>query len=242
MTVRLSLPCGLSRWNVSVTRSDRPNAVWESLFVPGTSSSKFAFQGCSATAGAMGQNCAGPNKIAAGARLLLDTSTGKVVGEGVCCNDVTNSVASATPTNPCTPPFPHAAPPPPPPGSYHVSRLSSVIVARGVQGVSFRNMEIRYARGAGVVVDGSVNVTFVNTHIADHGMMGVNVTGGSVCAVIDSEVRLVLRPDAPTSGVLGSVGCLLYHSGTVWYNGLGPTRQRAFCLLPSITMSKSHHP
>eukprot|EP00041_Stephanoeca_diplocostata_P028079 m.785671 g.785671 ORF g.785671 m.785671 type:complete len:779 (-) comp23302_c2_seq2:297-2633(-) len=181
-------PTNVCIWNVSVTRSDRPNAVWESLFVPGTSSSKFAFQGCSATAGAMGQNCAGPNKIAAGARLLLDTSTGKVVGEGVCCNDVTNSVASATPTNPCTPPFPHAAPPPPPPGSYHVSRLSSVIVARGVQGVSFRNMEIRYARGAGVVVDGSVNVTFVNTHIADHGMMGINVTGGSVCAVIDSEV------------------------------------------------------
>ena len=35
-------------------------------------------------------------------------------------------------------------------GQYHVSRLESVVTATGVSRASFRNLEIRFARGAGV--------------------------------------------------------------------------------------------
>eukprot|EP01043_Picozoa_sp_COSAG02_P005842 COSAG02_NODE_161_length_32629_cov_10.363142_10_plen_84_part_00 len=79
------------------------------------------------------------------ARLALCTpiAQGTVVGEGVCCNGVTNGVASAVKIS-CSPP-----PPPPPPtpaaeqGSFHVSRLDSVVIAQGVTSAMFSNLEIR---------------------------------------------------------------------------------------------------
>jgi len=73
-------------------------------------------------------------------------------------------------------------------GTYHVSRLDSAVVAQGVSNVSFENLEIRYSRGAGVKIDDSMNVVLRGCTVSDHGMMGVNVTGGSGCGVEDSEV------------------------------------------------------
>ena len=73
-------------------------------------------------------------------------------------------------------------------GSYSVSRLESVVVVRGVSNVSFEQLEIRYSRGAGVKIDDSYNVLLKGCTISDHGMMGVNITGGGSCGMVDSEV------------------------------------------------------
>ena len=58
----------------------------------------------------------------------------------------------------------------------------------GVANVSFEGLEIRYARGAGVVVAASTNVRIVGCTVSDHGMMGVNITNGTGCGVSSSEV------------------------------------------------------
>ena len=54
-------------------------------------------------------------------------------------------------------------------GSYHVSRLDSVVTADGVTGVSFSNLEIRHARGGGVVISDSTDVVLDKCTISDHG-------------------------------------------------------------------------
>ena len=54
-------------------------------------------------------------------------------------------------------------------GSYHVSRLDSVVTADGVTGVSFSNLEIRHARGGGVVITDSTDVVLDKCTISDHG-------------------------------------------------------------------------
>ena len=64
-------------------------------------------------------------------------------------------------------------------GSFHVSRLpGSVVNASGVSNITFSGIEIRYARGAGVVVSGSTNVVVRGCTVSDNGMMGVNITDG----------------------------------------------------------------
>ena len=40
-------------------------------------------------------------------------------------------------------------------GTYSISRLESAVVAKGVTNVTLENLEIRYARGGGVVVTDS---------------------------------------------------------------------------------------
>ena len=52
---------------------------------------------------------------------------------------------------------------------YHVSRLDSVVTADGVTGVSFSNLEIRHARGGGVVIADSTDVVLDKCTISDHG-------------------------------------------------------------------------
>ena len=73
-------------------------------------------------------------------------------------------------------------------GSYSVSRLYSAVVARGASDITFEGLEIRYARGPGVKIDDSKNVVLKSCTVSNHGMMGVNVTGGSGCGVQASEV------------------------------------------------------
>ena len=175
-------------WNISLTRSDTPG-VWESVTVHADAADSFRFDGCSPTSGPMGAKCSNGTfgyKMK-GANALV-TTNGTVVGEGVCCNGVTDGVASAVKIS-CSPP-----PPPPPPtpaaeqGSFHVSRLDSVVIAQGVTGAMFSNLEIRYARGGGVIVKDSTGVVFDKCTISDHGSMGVNITGGSDCGVQNSNV------------------------------------------------------
>jgi hypothetical protein len=73
-------------------------------------------------------------------------------------------------------------------GSYSVSRLNSVVTAKGASDITFEGLEIRYARGPGVKIDDSKNVVLKSCTVSNHGMMGVNVTGGSGCGVHASEV------------------------------------------------------
>lgn len=102
----------------------------------------FSFSGCSTT-GLMGQTCAqmpppdGP--IPAGARTLR-SANGTVVGEGVCCNSVIDSVVSAVRIG-CDPPPP--APPPGTVGTFHLSRLQSAVELHGVSNVTLSGLEIR---------------------------------------------------------------------------------------------------
>jgi parallel beta-helix repeat protein len=63
-----------------------------------------------------------------------------------------------------------------------------VIEAEGATGVTFENLHVQYARGAGVKLNDCTGVVLSKCTISDNGMMGVNITGGSDCAVIDSEV------------------------------------------------------
>lgn len=75
-------------------------------------------------------------------------------------------------------------------GTYHLSRLPGAVVSvgPGVANVSFRNLEIRYGRGGGVVMTGASNVVLIQCTVSDHGMMGVNVTDGVGCGVEGSDV------------------------------------------------------
>jgi hypothetical protein len=54
--------------------------------------------------------------------------------------------------------------------------------------VTFEGLEIRHARGPGVKIDDSKRVVLKSCTVSGHGMMGVNVTGGSGCGVQGSEV------------------------------------------------------
>ena len=54
--------------------------------------------------------------------------------------------------------------------------------------ITFEGLEIRHARGPGVKIDDSKRVVLKSCTVSDHGMMGVNVTGGSGCGVQGSEV------------------------------------------------------
>ena len=74
------------------------------------------------------------------------------------------------------------------PGTYSISRLPSVVVATNVSTISFENLEIRYARGAGVVVTDSTDVVIKGCTVSDNGMMALNVTGGERCGIEESEV------------------------------------------------------
>ena len=97
-------------WNVSLSRSDT-KGIWKSIQVHADAQDSFRFSGCSPT-GAMGSACADGKaagyKIAAGAHVLV-SSNGTALGEGVCCNGVSNGVVSAAKLS-CAP-----APPPAPP-------------------------------------------------------------------------------------------------------------------------------
>ena len=73
-------------------------------------------------------------------------------------------------------------------GQYHVSRLDSVIVANGAKGVTFSNLEIRYARGVGVSITDSSEVVLDRCTVSDHGSIGVNITGGQSCGVTNSNI------------------------------------------------------
>ena len=57
-------------------------------------------------------------------------------------------------------------------GTYSVSRLTSAVVASGASNVTLEGLEIRYARGAGVVVSDSTSFVVKGCTISDHGMMG----------------------------------------------------------------------
>jgi len=73
-------------------------------------------------------------------------------------------------------------------GTYHVSRLEAVVVATGASNITLSNLEIRHARGGGVLVVDSVKVVLRGCTVADCGSMGVNITRGSSCGVQDSDV------------------------------------------------------
>lgn len=184
-------PC---TWNVTISRSDTKGA-WHSLLVPGGVNDAFKFSGCSAS-GPMGLECTRMKpRVHAGAHVLVNNE-GTAIGEGVCCNGVDDSVISAVrlkcstpPPPPPPPPSPAPpAPPAPPLGSYHVSRLATVVSLLGVSNVSFTRIEIRFARGAGVSVVNSLRVVLDSCTLSNHGMMAVNITGGLENGVRNSEV------------------------------------------------------
>ena len=139
----------------------------------------------------MGTVCAHTMKphVRSGAHVLVD-SAGTAVGEGVCCNGVENSVMSAVRVK-CKappPPAPASSTPRPTSGSYHVSRLATVVSLVGVSNVTFAGLEIRFARGAGVSIVNSTGVVLDTCTVANHGMMAVNVTGGASNGLRNSEV------------------------------------------------------
>jgi hypothetical protein len=173
-------------FRVEVGRNDKPGQVFEVLNITARWDDTFKFDGCS-TSSKEGQRCVHDLKVAHGVRDLVDT-TGAVVGAGVCCNDVRNSVISTTRAACSARPLPPPTPPPTSSTSYFVSMASSVITIKGASSVTFAGLHIKHARGAGSTVSDCKDVSFTNCTIADNGMMAVNVTGGSGCSVVDSEV------------------------------------------------------
>lgn len=178
-------------WNVSISRSDQSaTRAWKSYIVEAGHDETFKFDGCS-TAGPMGQACTHMPKpegpVPSGARTLV-VSNGTVVGEGVCCNSVQDGVVSTIRLS-CSNPVPTPPGPAPPLGTYHVSRLDAVVSVTAASNVTFQGLEIRYGRGAGVVVNGSTGVVLRGCTVADHGTIAVNITGGSENEVVDSDVH-----------------------------------------------------
>eukprot|EP00039_Didymoeca_costata_P032638 m.38652 g.38652 ORF g.38652 m.38652 type:complete len:749 (+) comp9460_c0_seq1:108-2354(+) len=183
---------GSCTYNVTISRSDKPGVSWQSLIIEGQSSNAaFKFSGCE-TSGTMGNECVHSYGVPEGAHALVNED-GVVVGEGVCCNGVSDSVIS-TQLLSCTKPFVHSN------GTFHISRLSNIIsVEPGVSDVTFADFEIRYSRGAGVRINGGMNITLERCTVSDHGMMGVNITNGFDCGVSSSDI-----------GNNGDVGVALY--------------------------------
>lgn len=184
-------PSSSCQWNVSISRSDQSaSRVWKSYVIEARHDETFRFDGCS-SAGPMGQTCAHMPKpngpVVSGARTLI-VSNGTVVGEGVCCNAVSDAVVSATRLS-CSNPTPTPPAPAPPAGTYHVSRLAGVVSVMAAANVTFQNLEIRHGRGAGVVVNGSTGVVVRGCTVADHGTIAINITGGSGNVVLDSDVH-----------------------------------------------------
>jgi len=186
-------PGATCAWSVEVSRSDKPGAIFEVLNVSGTVDDHFAFGGsCSATWGPMGARCAASLGVKAGAYLMTNRA-GTAVGEGVCCNGVKDAVVKAT-RGACSGGAPTPAPTPAPPpsllGTYHLSRLMSVLMIEGASDVTLEGLEVRHARGAAVVVRDCARTALRGCTVADAGMMGVNVTGGTNCSIADSDVAL----------------------------------------------------
>ena len=80
-----------------------------------------------------------------------------------------------------------------PPGDAAVAVLSvneSVLsLAPGTSGLSFENLVLAFAQGAGVVAAGAADVAFRGVLLENAGSMALNVTGGSNVTVADSVVR-----------------------------------------------------
>ena len=92
-----------------------------------------------------------------------------------------------------SPPGPPPSPPPPSPppmaaGTYHLSMAASVFNISGASDIRFVGLELRHARGPGVVLVGCDRVVLEGCTVADNGMMGVNITAGVNCAVRGSDV------------------------------------------------------
>ncbi len=81
-------------YSVGMSRSDHGAGTWKTVTVTDAPNASFRFDGCSASTSG-GQMCVSKYGVGAGVRLLKNQS-GKVVGEGVCCNDVTNTVTSVS--------------------------------------------------------------------------------------------------------------------------------------------------
>ena len=96
------------------------------------------------------------------------------------------------PPSPPSPPSPKPPAPPPSPatvaGSYHLSMTGSVINVTGASDIRFIGLELRHARGPGIVLLNCQRVVLEGCTVADVGMMGVNITGGVGCAVRGSDV------------------------------------------------------
>eukprot|EP00931_Biecheleriopsis_adriatica_P020339 TRINITY_DN13626_c0_g1_i2.p1 TRINITY_DN13626_c0_g1~~TRINITY_DN13626_c0_g1_i2.p1 ORF type:complete len:2325 (-),score=316.51 TRINITY_DN13626_c0_g1_i2:28-7002(-) len=75
------------------SRSDHAGINLGPITVTGSDGDSFSFSGCT-TQGSEGQKCL-TYGIQSGVRTLIN-SHGKIVGTGVCCNDVTNTVVSTT--------------------------------------------------------------------------------------------------------------------------------------------------
>lgn len=65
---------------------------------------------------------------------------------------------------------------------------ASVFNISGGSDIRFVGLELRHARGPGVVLLDCVRVALEGCTVADNGMMGVNITGGTGCAVRGSDV------------------------------------------------------
>jgi parallel beta-helix repeat protein len=73
-------------------------------------------------------------------------------------------------------------------GTYFVSRLEAVVAVSSASNITLQNLEIRHSRGGGVIVTDSTDILVKGCTVANNGMMGVNVTGGTNCGVDGSEV------------------------------------------------------
>jgi parallel beta-helix repeat protein len=96
-----------------------------------------------------------------------------------------------SPPGPKPPGPPPPSPPPSPPtaaGTYHLSMAASVFNISGASDIRFIGLELRHARGPGVVLLDCDRVVLEGCTVADNGMMGVNITGGEGCAVRGSDV------------------------------------------------------
>ena len=141
-----------------------------------------------------------------------------------------------------------------PGGSYYLSRLGSVVTATGVKSVSFENLEIRHSRGAGVQLVNSTDVVLKQCTVSDHGMMGLNISGGERCGIVGSEIagngdagvvldggdRISLTPSkhfARTSTIHHNQRWIMNYAPDVFMGGVGNSVEDSDICKHSIALS-----
>jgi hypothetical protein len=68
-------------------------------------------------------------------------------------------------------------------GSFELSVATSLLTVTGAEGISFAGLDLRGARGVGVVIVNSSGIILANATLSDTGMNTVNITGGHACGV-----------------------------------------------------------
>lgn len=116
----------------------------------------------------------------------------------------------------------------------YVSVNDSLIVLTGTQGVSYTDVVIEGAQGAGVIAVNAVNITFNNCLLQNFGNMAVNVTNGSALVLNASVVRHA--GNGAVYFYAGDRATLTPANHMVQNSSVSYSNRYMFCYVPSVAL------